>query len=89
MVIGDLAWHRFDFQLRGGWVDWENPVMFANAGKAWTTFLAAQRDSYPNIEEDLAPAISQLEEVWVLRLRYGFEFLKEYQFQCGTPPPAM
>jgi hypothetical protein len=89
VVITAEAWNRFEFQLRGEWIEWNTPSFLTNASPLWTAFLDAQRKGYPDVEADLAPAINQLEEIWILTLAEGFELVRQYQIPCGLSPPMM
>jgi hypothetical protein len=62
VVIGDDRAYRFDFQLRGSWIDWSNPTFLA-ADRTWENFLARQeRENYPDIRTDVGPTLRAIDE---------------------------
>jgi hypothetical protein len=85
-VVNDLAWDRVDFPLRGAWVDWRAPAFLPYAGPGWVQFLDGQRERYPGIDADLAPAIRELDDLWILKLRDGFEYSLEYELPIAERP---
>jgi hypothetical protein len=88
LVVNETTWHRFDMQLEGEWIKWNAPAFYTNASPVWSTFLNGQRGDYPNIEADLGPAIADLEELWILKLAYGFALSTEYRIPIGPTPSS-
>ena len=77
LVVEELTWFRFEAQLSDGWIDWVNPKFFA--GHAWGGFVARQHTRYPNLLDDLRPALGSLDAVWILRQSEGYQYHREYE----------
>ena len=75
VVIDEVAWFRFDVQIRCGWIDWSNPA-FVQVDKQWQQFMQAQPNGGPSAT-DLRNAISQINRVRVYRKDSAFEFKLE------------
>lgn len=77
VVVEELTWFRFELQLRAGWIDWAHPRFFS--GHAWEPFLARQRTRYPNLLDDLQPALRGLNAVWILKRSAGYQYHLEVE----------
>jgi hypothetical protein len=78
-VVNETTWHNVEFQLENNWVDWRNAKLYGSSSH-WRAFMDAQRKRYPNVDEELAEVIRSVDDIWILRLRYGFELSKELAF---------
>ena len=81
VVVEELTWFRFELQLSDGWVDWSNPRFFS--GHAWEGFLAGQRARYPNLLDDLQPALRSLNAIWILRQSEGYQYHREFEYRLS------
>ena len=45
MIIDELAWCRFDMQLRGNWIDWLNPHFVGQYEDDWRPLLSMLKDA--------------------------------------------
>lgn len=77
VVVDDTAWFRFEMQLTGNWIDWKNPV-FISQDSEWTQFLEAQKKRYPDLPNDLASTIQEVDSIRIFRQTSRFEFILEY-----------
>lgn len=84
VVVEELTWFRFELQLSDGWIDWANPRFFS--GHAWEGFLARQRSRYPNLLDDLRPALQGLNAVWILRQAEGYQYHREFNVRLSDYP---
>lgn len=74
LVIDEQTWANFHLPLRHNWINWTTPA-FLGDEPGWRKFMEETvRPQYPNIEADLAPALSELDAVWILRLRPGYVY---------------
>ena len=73
VVVDDLAWWRFDCVVANDWIDWSAPS-FLQADESWTQFLEAQVQKHPNLHTDLRKQIDSLDEIWLLRRGFGYEY---------------
>jgi hypothetical protein len=78
VVISDLNWHRFDWQLDNRWIDWDNPA-FLSADSTWEAFLQSQVKRYPEIRTEVASVVTAIDAVWVMKRSYGYEYSLEYE----------
>lgn len=76
VVIDDTAWFRFEMQLTGNWIDWKNPV-FISQDSEWTQFLEPQQKRYPDLPNDLASTIQEVDSIRIFRQTSRFEFIME------------
>lgn len=77
VVVEGQTWFRFQLQLSDGWIDWANPRFFsADVGEG---FLAKQRKRYPNLLDDLTPALRSLNAIWIFRKSEGFQYHREFE----------
>jgi hypothetical protein len=83
IVIDEQTWHTVALQLENKWIDWRNAKLYEKAASKAKEFLARQRTRYPEIDNDLAAVIRDLDEVRFLRLRYGFELVPEFEIRLG------
>jgi hypothetical protein len=79
VVIDELSWFRFDMQLRGNWIDWENPRFIA-PDDHWNQFLSLQQRRYPDLPNDLVHMIRGIDSVKIFRQNAAFEFRLEKEF---------
>jgi hypothetical protein len=84
LVVNEIAWHNVEFQLRGDWIDWRNAKLFDANSTSWRAFLVAQRERYPDLDEELPAAIRSLHDVWILKLRDGYELSQEFAFRVAV-----
>jgi hypothetical protein len=77
VVVEALTWFRFQIQLKHGWINWANPSFFS--GQTWEGFLARQRPRYPNLLDDLQPALQSLNAVWILKQSEGYQDHRELE----------
>jgi hypothetical protein len=66
VVIDDLTWFRFEMQLTGNWINWNNPA-FISLDSEWTQFLDEQRNRYPDLPNDLASTIQEIDSIKMFR----------------------
>jgi hypothetical protein len=84
LVVNEITWHNVEFQLRGNWIDWRSATLFDAKSAPWRTFIDAQREKYPHLDEELAAVIRSVHDIWILKLRYGYELSKEYAFEVAA-----
>jgi len=87
VVVEDMAWPRFDSPLRNGWVEWKNPKFFPSppCSDAWKQFFTDKvRPRYPEIENDLEPALKNLSAIWILRKSGSYEYHREIEERIGS-----
>lgn len=77
IVIEAQNGFRFDLPLLNGWIQWDAPA-FLQAPK-WNDFLEKQRSRYPNVDNELAPIVSSLNELWVFTLDEGHQFKQVFR----------
>jgi hypothetical protein len=77
VVVEALTWVRFQVQLRDDWIKWANPSFFSD--HTWEGFLALQRTRYPDLLDDLQPALRCLNAVWILKQSEGFQYHREFE----------
>jgi hypothetical protein len=82
VMVGDINWYRFDFQLRNHWIDWSNPS-FLSADPTWEEFLRRQEHRYPGIRTDLAFAMREIDAVWIMNRLEGYVYRLEYEILTG------
>lgn len=78
IVIEDLTWWRFSFQLKNDWIDWKKPQL-VGADPDWEEFLRKQHCRYPALLSELPSVIAQLDSVWIVRQLEGHCFQLEYE----------
>lgn len=83
-IVNEITWHNVEFQLRGDWIDWRNAKLFDANSTSWRAFLAAQRERYPHLDEELSGVIRSLHDVWILKLCYGYELSQEFAFRVAV-----
>ena len=81
MAVEDLAWHRFEVQLGGDWIKWNDPRFLD--GHEWPAFLTKQQSRYPGLPDDLADVLHGADEVWILQWKDGHSFTREFVFYPG------
>ena len=79
VVVEALTWFRFKVQLRHSWINWANPSFFS--GHAREGFLTRQRTRYPDLLDDLQPALQSLNAVWILKQSEGYQYHREIEVQ--------
>lgn len=73
VIIEELAWYRFDPQVRKDWIDWNEPrFLFPDA--EWQEFLSLQEVRYPDIKSDLRDTIHAIDSIKIFRQNHVFEF---------------
>ncbi|HEY5864108.1 MAG TPA: hypothetical protein VI542_00925 [Candidatus Tectomicrobia bacterium] len=77
VIVEALTWFRFQIQLKHGWINWTNPIFFS--GHTWEGFLARQRTRYPDLLDDLQPALRSLNAVWILKQSEGYQYHREFE----------
>ena len=80
VLIDDLAWRRFELPLQEKWVNWRNPS-FYEGDHQWQAFLKEQRERFPDIDDDLGPALRSLDALQIFRCSAGFEFTWEFNLE--------
>lgn len=83
LVIDDVTWWRFDWQLKNNWIDWARPKFF-DADPVWKQFLAQQEAQYPNLAADLPIVIGHLDGLWILQRLYGYNYHLETEVLIRT-----
>jgi hypothetical protein len=83
VVIDEVTWWRFDFQLKNSWIDWSNPS-FLNNDPAWETFLVEQESRYPQIRTELPAVIKAVDAIWIMKRSYGYGYRLEYEIQTRS-----
>jgi hypothetical protein len=63
-------------RLSDGWSDWAHPTFLS--GHTWDDFLARQRMRYPDLLNDLQPALQSLHGVWILKQSEGWQYHREF-----------
>ena len=81
IVVDEMAWNLgFDAARDFGYVDLRNP-RFQSTNKGWLKYLQSLKDSYPQIESDLALTILSLGgRIHVFRLSAADETIAEEPF---------
>jgi hypothetical protein len=87
VVIGEINWIHFDFQLHGGWVDWSNPS-FLSAEQRWETTLRRLERDDPGIRTNLASAVKAIDAVWIMKRLENYEYRLEYEIPTRSAAPA-
>ena len=82
VIIDDLTWSRFDFQLENDWIDWTNPVFFEKDSE-WDAFIKTQQGRYPNLCSELQSVVGQIDKAWIIRRKYGYEYHLAYELNAG------
>jgi hypothetical protein len=77
VVVEELTWCRFQLQLSDGWIDWAHPTFLP--GHAWDDFFARQQKRYPDLLNDLQPALRSLQGVWILKQSGGWQYSREFE----------
>lgn len=84
LVVNEITWHNVEFQLRGNWIDWRDAKLFDAKSTPWRTFIDGQREErYPNLDAELSTVIGSLDEVWILKLSYGYKLSREFAFRVS------
>ena len=83
-VVNEITWDSVALQLKNNWVAWSKAKLYPG-GKPWREFLDGQLRRYPDVEKDgeLAATIRSLDDLWVFKLRDGFELVREYDFKLA------
>jgi len=84
LVVNETTWHNVEFQLRGHWIDWRKAKLFDAKSTSWKKFIDGQRERYPNLDAELTTVIGSLDEVWILKLSYGYKLSMEYAFKVAA-----
>lgn len=77
LVIDEVTWHRFEMQLRSGWINWIDAEFFP--GHDWPRFMELQRTRYPDLAADLRPALGTLNAVWIFKQTDDFQYIREFE----------
>lgn len=77
VVVEALTWWRFQIPLKYGWINWANPSFFF--GHTWEGFLSRQRTRYPDLLDDLQPALHSLNAVWILKQSESYQYHRELE----------
>ena len=83
IVIDELAWHRFQVQIKENWIDWVCPH-FINPDGVWNEFLAHHEKHYPGLPSDVATTIRAIDSIMVFRQKHDFEFHLERTFSSAA-----
>jgi hypothetical protein len=93
VIIDELAWYRFDMQLRGNWIDWSNPQFVGLYEDDWRPLLSMLKDA-DDLPTGLGAVIREVDSVNIFRQNYAFEFrlekdvaLSERGWTFGSPGP--
>ncbi len=70
----------YEIPLSEGWIDWGNPV-FLRRDPEIQGFLDGQYRGNPNLDVDVKAAIVDINEIWILRFKHGFELQLEHRIQ--------
>ena len=73
IVIDELAWYRFDPQIRKQWIDWSNPNFIASDAQ-WNYFLLQQEKRYPGLHANLHDIIRAIDSIQIFRQDWTFDF---------------
>jgi hypothetical protein len=77
VVIDDFTWWRFQAQFEHKWVDWTDP-RFIGEDLGWQEFLETQLRRYPELPGDLPVALQNVDNLWILRQSFTFDFVLAY-----------
>jgi hypothetical protein len=85
LIVDDMAWWRFERQLKGNWIDWESPEFVGlDPNPRWQEFIHQQRKRYPGFPNDLAATIRGIESIWIVTQSSEFEFDLKYEFRTRS-----
>ena len=84
VVVDDVAWFRFEMQLKGNWIDWTNPA-FVSPDAEWTQFLDEQQKRYPDLPTDVASTVQEVDSITIFRQTSRSEFILEYEIALTHP----
>ena len=83
--MNEITWHNVEFQLRGNWIDWRDAKLFDAKSTPWREFVDRQREErYPNLDAELSTVIGSLDEIWILKLSYGYKLSREFAFRVSS-----
>jgi hypothetical protein len=85
LIIDEIAWPRFELQLKERWIDWTRARFVGTDG--WDKFLARQHKEYPGLPDDLAETIRTINSIWILRQSSEFEFCRRYDVRIREGEP--
>jgi hypothetical protein len=86
LIIDEMAWLRFELQLKERLVDWTHAKFVAADGK-WDQFVALKLKKHPRLLDDLAETIRTLDSIWILRQSSEFEFCRRYDVRIREGEP--
>ena len=79
LIIDNMAWWRFERQLKENWIDWENPEFVGlDPNPRRQEFIDQQRKRYPEFPNDLAATIRGIGSIWIVKQSSEFEFHLKY-----------
>lgn len=73
-VIDNQTLHTVEMQLTNKWIDWSAAKLYDNASQKSKEFMDEQRKKYPNLDQELAAVIRELEGITFVKLVHGFRF---------------
>jgi len=80
LIVDDMAWLRFDLQLKNRWIDWTDPKFVGTDG-GWEMFITQQYGNYPELPDDLAETIRAIDSIWIVRQSSEFRFCRKYDIR--------
>ena len=83
IVVDAQAWHVFNLPLQHNWLDWKNPAFLPTTEGDWNQFIQEKRRRYPNIDTEIPELVQQLEGVWIVLLKGGYEYSLEYEYRVA------
>jgi len=86
LIIDEMAWTRFELQLKERWVDWTH-AKFVAADGGWDQFVALKLKEHPRLLDDLAETIRVVDSISILRQSAEFDFCRKYDIRTGEGGP--
>lgn len=79
VVIQDMTWERFTVQLKNKWINWANPSFFPSLD--WGKVLSRQLTRYPDLANDLKPALESLNSIWIFKQSEEYQYHREFEIK--------